>query len=240
MAALRQQRHRNKQRASAELPSRRKEEKLQSFERKIAFAVKDGSHNRCSYEPTFPTITHPAGSGQEQGQSSKLPSSVSHIRGVQDCSSVVHLNATQRDPPIDISLSTNGSNAAAVQAGPSGDNNENCVRRQGDRNSHVDAHTCQSIARPPSTGEVLIVEPVSGLAQSSVAQKLCDQLLYGIHGCSRAQHEQKLREHFESVGNNHNGLSEVFNNPAFPTVLGTPEMITQEHLDRHQMPSATQ
>lgn len=127
-----------------------------------------------------------------------------------------------------------------MQAGPSGDDRGEYVRRQDDSNSHEEARTYQCMSRPPTTSEVLPVDPVTGSAQSSVAQQLCDQLLHSIHGCSRAEHKQKLSEHIESVGNNHNGLSEIFNNPAFPTVLGSPEMMTQDHLDRHQMPSAAQ
>jgi hypothetical protein len=169
----------------------------------VEFAVEDSSRG----EPESSAIIHPAGSGQGQGQPSRLPSSVSHICTVWDRSSVVDPSAIQTPLRIDARVSTDGLNAAAMQGGSSGDDRGDCVRTQDDIDIHEEARTYQSTSRPPADSQVLIVKPVTGSAQSSVAQKLCDQLLHGIHGCSRAQHEQKLGEHIESVGNNRNGLS---------------------------------
>lgn len=94
-------------------------EKLPSVEQVIEFAVKDGSwyepllpdeicaQNRRIHEPKSSTITHSGGSAQGQGQPCTLPSSVSHIRGVQGFSSVSDSSAIQIQPPVEETLFCN-------------------------------------------------------------------------------------------------------------------------------------
>ena len=71
-------------------------------------------------------------------------------------------------------------------------------------------------------------------------QKLYEQLYGGFHGCSTEQHEQRLQQHLQDAGDNHHGLDGIFNDPAFPSVLGHPEMLSAERLSRQQPPSPAQ
>ena len=82
-------------------------------------------------------------------------------------------------------------------------------------------------------------EPPGPSAREYMIQKLYEQFVLQFHGCSKEQHDDKLREHMEAAGNNHHGLDEVFNNPDFPSVLGLSEMISTERLARQEMPSAS-
>jgi hypothetical protein len=86
----------------------------------------------------------------------------------------------------------------------------------------------------------MLVDSDGDSARRSLAAKLCKQLLYGLRGCSEEQHEQKFREYIESVGNNHYGLGEIFNDPSFPSVLGLSEIISPDHLAQYQTPTAAQ
>ena len=77
-------------------------------------------------------------------------------------------------------------------------------------------------------------------AQDYMVQKLYDQLAVVFHGCSEEQHAEKLRKHMETAGDNHHGLSEIFNDSDFPSVLGLSEMITPERLARQESLSSSQ
>jgi hypothetical protein len=77
-------------------------------------------------------------------------------------------------------------------------------------------------------------------AHDAVAAKLCEQLQGGFHGCSRAHHEDELREHVNAHGNDHHGLDEIFHDPHFPSVLGLSDMITADRLGRQQPPTPQQ
>ena len=70
-------------------------------------------------------------------------------------------------------------------------------------------------------------------------QKLYEQFVRQFQGCSRKQHEEKLREHMETVRTNHCGLEEILNDPDFPSVLGLSEMISAERLARQETPSTS-
>lgn len=76
-------------------------------------------------------------------------------------------------------------------------------------------------------------------ATEYMVDKLYEQLIVQFHGCSHERHEDQLREHMESAGDNHHGLNEVFNDTDFPSVLGLSGTITAERLAREQPPSAT-
>ncbi len=82
-------------------------------------------------------------------------------------------------------------------------------------------------------------EQVEPSAREYMIQKLYEQFVLEFHGCSKEQHDDKLREHMEAAGNNHHGLDEVFNNPDFPSVLGLSDMISADRLARQEMPSAS-
>lgn len=72
-----------------------------------------------------------------------------------------------------------------------------------------------------------------------MARKLRDQLP-GIHGCSKDEQERNLSKDLELVGNNHNGLSETFNDPPFPSALREQDIMGPHHIDRYQKPNITQ
>ena len=105
VAALRQQRYRDRQRASKGLPLRRGEAKLQSVERLIDFVtIDDGGSGRTilsgaqaqicdTHEPKSCAITQPAIRGRRQHQFRRRCSSASVISAVQDYSPVVGSSA---------------------------------------------------------------------------------------------------------------------------------------------------
>jgi len=70
--------------------------------------------------------------------------------------------------------------------------------------------------------------------------KLYAQILDGFHGCSREDHLKTTREHLDQEGDNHFGLDEIFNDPTFPSVLGTPELAHLACSTQPNTPSASQ
>ena len=127
-----------------------------------------------------------------------------------------------------------------MPTGCSGADKGDWFRREPVSEYHGEALTHEPTSRLSSDSDVVVLEPMIESDQSCVARQLCDQLLHGIHGCSEDEHESKLGKHMELVGNNHNGLSEIFNDLSFPSALGASEMMAQDHIDRDQMPSAAQ
>ncbi|KAK3617754.1 hypothetical protein LTR22_026631 [Elasticomyces elasticus] len=83
-------------------------------------------------------------------------------------------------------------------------------------------------------------EPIETSAYDYTTDKLYEQLQGGFHGCTEDEHEEKLRQHMETVGGRHYELNEIFNDVNFPSVLGLAEMITPERLARQQDPTADQ
>lgn len=77
-------------------------------------------------------------------------------------------------------------------------------------------------------------------AHDFVVQKLYDELVQGFHGCTQDEHHEDSRRHMADAGENHHGLSEVFNDNSFPSVLGLQEMITPERLARERTPTPEQ
>jgi hypothetical protein len=69
--------------------------------------------------------------------------------------------------------------------------------------------------------------------------KLYAQILNGFHGCSREDHAKTTREHLSQEGDNHYGLDEIFNDPTFPSVLGTHEFRHTACLTQPNPPSAS-
>jgi hypothetical protein len=83
-------------------------------------------------------------------------------------------------------------------------------------------------------------ESVEISAHDYTVQKLYDQLQGGFHGCSVEQHEEKLHEHIEAVGEDHHGLNDIFNDPSFPSVLALPDLISADRLARQRAPTPSQ
>lgn len=84
-------------------------------------------------------------------------------------------------------------------------------------------------------GQPADIETVAGNpAQTTVARKLRHQLLHGFQGCSEAQHEAHLDQHLKAEGQNHNALSEVFNDPSFLSVLGSSTLMSKESIDQEK------
>lgn len=83
-------------------------------------------------------------------------------------------------------------------------------------------------------------EPDEISAHDYAVQKLFEQLQEGFHGCLEEQHEEKLHQHMEIAGENHHGLNDIFNDLSFPSVLGSSDMISANHLVRQPAPTPVQ
>ena len=77
-------------------------------------------------------------------------------------------------------------------------------------------------------------------AHDYTVQKLYNQLQGGHHGCSVEEHEEQLHEHMNAGGNNHHGLNDIFNDPAFPSVLALSELISADRLAQQAVPTPAQ
>jgi hypothetical protein len=77
-------------------------------------------------------------------------------------------------------------------------------------------------------------------ARDYAVEKLYDQLQGGFHGCTSEQHEEALRQHLHTAGDNHHDLNELFNDATFPSVLSLPRFITADQLSRQQPPTPAQ
>lgn len=61
---------------------------------------------------------------------------------------------------------------------------------------------------------------------SIVALQLANLFTNGLQGCTDSEHEAALNQHRYEHGNNHHGLSEVFNDPDFPSVIHRKSLLT--------------
>jgi len=77
-------------------------------------------------------------------------------------------------------------------------------------------------------------ESTEASAEEYTIEKLYTQIQGGFQGCTLEEHQEKMHEHMEAVGNRHSGLSEIFHDTNFPSVLGLSGMITPERLARQQ------
>lgn len=91
---------------------------------------------------------------------------------------------------------------------------------------------------PGVENHVNVNATLAGIQENSacnhVAHRLCNQLLHGFRGCTEEQHEKRSEEHAEAVGNNHNDLSEIFNDSTFPSVLGLPSFVQKDSFMNHK------
>lgn len=116
-----------------------------------------------------------------------------------------------------------------------------------DKPVHVPRSEHAQYSRTPSTGienHLNVNATLAGIQENSarkdVAHRLCDQLLHGFRGCTEEQHEKRSEEHAEAVGNNHNDLSEIFNDSTFPSVLGLPSFVQKDSLMNHKTHNSKQ
>jgi hypothetical protein len=58
-----------------------------------------------------------------------------------------------------------------------------------------------------------------------------------FHGCPSDEHAKKLQKHMAQHGDDHHGLSQLFSDPAFPSVLSFSDFLTRKRLNRQQAPS---
>jgi hypothetical protein len=77
-------------------------------------------------------------------------------------------------------------------------------------------------------------------AEDFVIQKLYDELIHGFHGCTEEEHFTQHQTHLSDAGDNHHGMGAMFNDDAFPSVLGLQDMITPERLARERAPTPQQ
>lgn len=106
-------------------------------------------------------------------------------------------------------------------------------------------HRTQSPRRPspaissfsPPTDASLEPEPS---ALETTVEKLFDMIHDGFHGCPVEEHAQKLQQHITQYGDNHHGLSQLFSDPAFPSVIRLSDFLTRERLDQWPEPSPRQ
>ena len=77
-------------------------------------------------------------------------------------------------------------------------------------------------------------------APQSVAQRLCDHLIYGFSGCSEESHERQFQSHIEVEGDNHYGLSEICFDPGFPSVLHSTKILSQDNTTQERRTEAAQ
>jgi hypothetical protein len=77
-------------------------------------------------------------------------------------------------------------------------------------------------------------------ALDHTVQKLYEQFQRGHHGCSPEQHREELNQHINTVGNDHYGLNDIFNDPNFPSVLALPDLISVDRLTRQTAPTPAQ
>lgn len=89
-------------------------------------------------------------------------------------------------------------------------------------------------------GSCRFSEPFEEFPRRTLATQLCDQLIYGFHGCSREQHAALFVDHQNLVGNGHHGLSEIFSNEGFASVIGIPEIAQHHHTIEAEIPQAAQ
>lgn len=77
---------------------------------------------------------------------------------------------------------------------------------------------------------------------SMTALKLIGQLQGPFHSCSEDRHRRLLSEHLETLGRDTldcHGLSDVFNDATFPSVLGLDCIISADTLGRFATPRAS-
>jgi hypothetical protein len=68
-------------------------------------------------------------------------------------------------------------------------------------------------------------------------EELYTQIVEGFHGCSQEDHARTMQDHNDQEGDNHHNLDEIFNDPAFPSVLDTPDIRCLAPLTRADTPS---
>ena len=83
-------------------------------------------------------------------------------------------------------------------------------------------------------------EDVEISALDYTVQKLYQQFQIGHDGCTSEQHQEKLDQYINAVGNDHYGLNDIFNDPSFPSVLALPDLISVERLTREAAPTPAQ
>lgn len=85
-----------------------------------------------------------------------------------------------------------------------------------------------------------IIDEEGEEASERTAERLFQQLQEGHHGCSEEQHEDKLREHTATEGDNHHRLREIYNRRRFPSVLSHDDIMPPTELEQGRLPSAVQ
>ena len=104
--------------------------------------------------------------------------------------------------------------------------------------------------RAPDDPEVVInhgeggrrddTEAAEPSALETTVEKLFDMIYNGFHGCPADEHAQKLQQHITQHGDNHHGLSQLFSDPAFPSVIRFSDFLTRERLSQWPEPSPRQ
>lgn len=103
----------------------------------------------------------------------------------------------------------------------------------------------ESVETPAPTSERSLYEDeedeeVEVSALDYTVEKLYAQFQMGHMGCPPEQHQEQLDQHRDTVGNDHHGLNDIFNDPNFPSVLALPDMISVDRLSRQTAPTPAQ
>jgi hypothetical protein len=115
----------------------------------------------------------------------------------------------------------------------------NLEREESDEESSVHSFVSEHSYHTVTSGSEGNEDAAPSAHQHTLA-KLYEQLQLGFHGCSLAEHAVRQQEHMTEAGGNHHSLSEIFNDPSFPSVLGLPEMVSADRLARQRTPVARQ
>lgn len=117
----------------------------------------------------------------------------------------------------------------------------------GDADADADTHAhAHAHARPRGAESPIDVSPASTEGEvvdpdvTFVVQKLFEQFVLGHHGCTDDEHAAALSSHLADEEVQHCGLTEVFNDPTFPSVLALGQIITPAQLTRHVQPTPAQ
>ena len=189
---------------------------------------------------TLPADNDPNVTSADDGNAYVLPSPPDNETGPEDNVTVV---ASNQGLIEDLGAIIQGSEdqlvdssaEETVEEGSDDDNNINGVHDSADS-----AESFHDFASEHSAPDEENHDQHELPAHEYMIEKLYEQLVLGFHGCSEDQHAETLREHIEEAGDNHYSLSEVFNDPDFPSVLGQSEMMSADRLSRQENPSSSQ
>lgn len=105
----------------------------------------------------------------------------------------------------------------------------------------LDGYPAQDFASERLTlGDEENDEDAEASALDYTVQKLYQQFQIGHNGCPAEQHQTQLDQHMDAVDDDHHGLNDIFNDPDFPSVLASPDLISADRLVQQPAPTPAQ